>query len=273
VKSVPEELAMIWLIGGTSESKQLAIALQERGIPFVITVVTASARQLYLPNMLVRVGKLDSGAIAKFIQTERIAAILDASHPFAVEISREAIAIAQALQIPYLRFERERAQPDGKGDETKNHLTSSIKIVNSIEDAIQPDLLEQQRVFLTLGYQQLHLFRHWHDRSQLYARILPATESLQSALNAGFSPDRLIALRPPISAALEKALWQQWQITTVITKASGLPGGEDRKIAIAAELGMQLILVARPKLDYPRQTDSMLESVLFCKESCIVVRR
>jgi precorrin-6A/cobalt-precorrin-6A reductase len=262
---------MIWLIGGTSESKQLAIAIHAQGIPFVVTVVTDAARRLYLPHMNVCVGKLDSSAIAEFIQTNRITAILDASHPFAVEISREAIAQAQTHQIPYLRFEREQAirergstpvpRPKSCGDRY------NLRIVNSIEDAIQPEILDGQNVLLAMGYQSLHLFCAWHDRCRLYARILPVIASLQAALDAGFSPERIVALRPPISAALEKALWQQWQITTVITKASGSPGGEDVKLAIAAELGTQLVVIARPQLDYPRQTNSIRECVIFCAEN------
>jgi precorrin-6A/cobalt-precorrin-6A reductase len=253
---------MIWLIGGTSESKQLAIALQEQGIPFTVTVVTDAARGLYLPNMSVRVGKLDSLSIAKFIQTNRITAILDASHPFAVEISRNAIAQSQVQQIPYLRFEREPTL----GEAAPLIKTSNLRIANNIEDAIKTEILDGQNVFLTLGYQSLHLFRNWHDRCRLYVRILPAIASLQAALDAGFNPAQIVAIRPPISAALEKALWQQWQITTVITKASGRPGGEDLKIAIAAELGIQLIAIARPQVDYPKRSNSIRECVLFCAE-------
>jgi precorrin-6A/cobalt-precorrin-6A reductase len=290
---------MIWLIGGTSESRQLAIALQEEGIPFVVTVVTDAARGLYLPNTCARVGKLDRSSMLEFIQTNRITAILDASHPFAVEISHGAIAQAQIDQIPYLRFERELAigaanltplppllkgegekeagsdfdspllKGEGLGERLIDPLIkpSNLRIASSIEDAIKPEILDGQNVFLTMGYQSLHLFRDWHDRCRLYARILPAIASLQAALDAGFSPEQIVAIRPPISAALEKALWQQWQITTVIAKASGKSGGEDLKIAIAAELGIQLIIVARPQLDYPRQTNSIKECVIFCAEN------
>ncbi|WP_019498616.1 cobalt-precorrin-6A reductase [Pseudanabaena sp. PCC 6802] len=248
---------MIWLIGGTSESKQLAIALQERGIPFVVTVVTDTARGMYSPNACVRVGKLDSSTMTEFIQTNHITAILDASHPFAIEISHGAIAQAQTHQIPYLRFEREDVLLE----------SNNLRIANSIEDAIQPEILDGQNVFLAVGYQSLHLFRNWHDRCRLYARVLPAIASLQAALDADFRSEQIVAIRPPISVALERALWQQWQITTVITKASGKSGGEDLKIAIAAELGIQLIAIARPQLDYPRQTNSIRECVLFCAEN------
>lgn len=79
---------------------------------------------------------------------------------------------------------------------------------------------------------------------------------------------QLIALRPPISPELEQALWRQWRITTVIatviTKASGRAGGEEVKRAIAQELGIQLILLARPDMTYPAQTERVEEVIAWC---------
>ncbi len=76
-----------------------------------------------------------------------------------------------------------------------------------------------------------------------------------------------MAIRPPVSMALEKALWQQWQISVVVAKASGAAGGETVKRAIAAELGTQLILIDRPRLGYPKQTNLISEAVEFCSET------
>jgi precorrin-6A/cobalt-precorrin-6A reductase len=102
----------------------------------------------------------------------------------------------------------------------------------------------------------------------LFARILPSPTALEAVLAAGFTPDRIIALRPPITAELEVALWRQWQITQVITKASGQAGGEDRKQAIAAKLGVRLIRIARPAIAYPKQTDSLDTAIEFALRYC-----
>ena len=91
--------------------------------------------------------------------------------------------------------------------------------------------------------------------------------ALEAAIAAGFAADRLIALRPPISPDLEKALWQQWRITRVVAKASGQPGGELTKRQIAAELGVQLILIQRPTLAYPQQTADLQAVVQFCRQN------
>ncbi|MGI0493972.1 cobalt-precorrin-6A reductase [Alkalinema pantanalense CENA528] len=250
----------IWLIGGTQESATIAQQLVIQQIPCVITVTTESARNLYpiAPHLTVQVGYLTADQVADFLRHHQITAILDASHPFAVEISQLAIATAKTDSLPYLRFERCNDQS------TRNSLEQSF---SSFEALLASDVLDHQRVLLTIGYRSLPLFHPWQTRSVLFARILPSEIALKTALAAGFRPDRLIALRPPISLELEKALWQQWQISCIVTKASGGPGGETVKRQLATELGIQLITLDRPAIQYPQQTENLDEAVQFCLSS------
>ncbi|MCS6791429.1 MAG: cobalt-precorrin-6A reductase [Oscillatoriaceae bacterium SKYG93] len=259
----------IWLIGGTSESALIAEALaHETELSCIITVTTEAAKKLYPKNPLLEVwvGKLDIENIGKFLQEQQIAAILDASHPHAAEISKLAIATAAQYQIPYLRYERPPAIPPSPNPGKTNE---NIIQIDSFETLVAGDFLTQQRVLLTIGYRFLSLFRPWQEKATLFARILPSLTALEAALNAGFTSDRLIAIRPPISIELERALWQQWQISMVVTKASGKAGGEDIKRVLAAELGKSLIIIKRPPVKYPKQTSNIADVLEFLKGPCI----
>lgn len=252
----------LWLIGGTQESREIAYLLLEYGLSCLVTVTTAAARHLYPvhPRLRIVVTTLGPEEGQPFLQRHNIQGIIDASHPFAVAISELAIALSQTFQLPYLRFERPLVSPV---------LDGSIQLP-TIDELITGDYLDQQRVLLTLGYRFLGHFTPWHDRATLFARILPSIPALNTALAAGFSANRLIALRPPISADLERALWQQWRISLVVTKASGAAGGEHIKQNIAAQLGVQLITITRPVIAYPLQTSDrqgviqFIETVLGC---------
>ncbi|MEB3251045.1 MAG: cobalt-precorrin-6A reductase [Cyanobacteriota bacterium] len=243
----------LWLIGGTGEAVALARALAIREIPCLVTLTTAAARDSYgrRQNLEVEVGSLPVDALPAFIQAKGIGAILDASHPFAVVISQGAIAAAQNLAIPYWRYERPLVAD----------LGSQVGLchVSDLNSVFRADLLAGQRVLLTLGYRWLAAFQPWQSQATLFARILPSPEALTAALTAGFSPDRLIALRPPIGAELETALWRQWGITTVITKASGQAGGEQVKQRVAQILGIPLIIIDRPPVEYPLVSHSLEE--------------
>lgn len=249
----------LWLIGGTTESAELAKALGSLALPCTITVTTKSAEALYpkMPMLRVWVGRLEASQLKPFLQQQRIAAVLDASHPYAVEISRMAIRAAVDQKIPYLRFER--LAVDTQTD------TSPVISLDNFKTLLAGDYLYQQRVLLTVGYKALPLFHNWQDRSTLFARILPAVTSLEAAIAAGFSSDRIIALRPPVTAELEKALWRHWDISLVVTKASGVAGGEEVKRSVAAQLGIPLVVIARPIVDYPQQTSDFSVALDFCR--------
>ncbi len=262
----------IWLIGGTSESAEIAIALSEQRLPYIVTVTTEAAKQLYPAGAQVQVGKMTPAAMADFIEQQNIVGILDASHPFADEISRQAIALTQPHQrltessslhpsknIAYLRYERSAVSAHNKIQQ-RDRVTT----VPSIEALLASGILQHQRVLLTLGCRDLYRFSALRQTSELFARILPSVEAIAQAQSAGFSPQELIALRPPVSAALEKALWQQWRISTVVAKASGMPSGEAIKRRVARELGVKLVLLQRPPLNYPQQTHSVAVAVQFC---------
>lgn len=249
----------LWLIGGTTESIALASAIASLGLPCTVTVTTKEAEALYpqATKLRVVVGRLHAKLLEQFFQQQQITAVLDASHPYAVEISQMAIRAAVKQQIPYLRFERLAAKTQ----------TNNLQVISldSFDTLLGGNYLYQQRVLLTIGYKALPLFRSWQDKSTLFSRILPAVASLEAAIAAGFSSERLIALRPPVPAKLEKAIWRHWDISLVVTKASGVAGGEEVKREVAAELGIPLVVIARPVVEYPQQTTDLAEALTFCR--------
>lgn len=235
----------------------LARDLVARGMVCVVTVTTVAARRLYPDTERCRVwvGRLTTESVGAFLQTYSIRAVLDASHPFATAVSELAIAAAAEFHLPYLRFERSPMEG----------VFSKESVFPNFEALLETRLLANQRVLLTIGYRPLSLFQPWQERATLFARILPSQEALAGAIAAGFTPDRLIALRPPIPAALETALWRHWQISLVVTKASGHPGGEAIKREVAANLGIPLVTIARPALAYPQVTHDRAIALAFCQ--------
>ncbi len=246
----------LWLIGGTQESLRLAQAIAVEKIPCVVTVTTADAERHYPKgsSVTVRVGPLTAAELPGFLKRYQIRAIVDASHPFAQAVSVSAQAITVEVNLPYLRYERPCLAADDHSLE-----------LESVQTLVDGDYLRGKRVLLTLGAKSLPYFAPWQEKSTLFARILPTPSSLALALASGFSGDRLIALRPPIAEDLEKALWQLWQISLVVTKASGLPGGEAVKRQLAKELGISLICIRRPAITYLEQTEDLETVLAFCR--------
>lgn len=244
----------IWLIGGTRDSVDIAGLLLDNNYQIVVTVATEGGKNLYAshPYLLVVVGKIPAQTMGLFIKQHGIGLIIDASHPFAVNVSQGAIATGHGYDIPYLRYERPLVT---------NHGRDGTITFSSFESLLNSNFLQGKRILLTVGCQSLYLFKDYHHTIDLYARVLPYADSLTQAYQAGFKGDRLIALRPPISLDLEKALWQQWHIEAVVTKAGGKAGGEDIKQKVAQKLQIPLILIQRPPIEYPHKVNNLADII------------
>lgn len=244
----------IWLIGGTHESRWIADLILCQGFPCWVSVTTPAASGLYAahPLLTCHVERLTPDHARELIQQHSIQGIVDASHPFAVDISALAIEISRELGLPYLRFERP-------------NLPQVTGIYTDVATLLQSHLLVGERVLLTVGVKQLASFAPLQRQATLFARILPTVTALETALAAGFDRQRLVAIFPPVSFELERALWQQWQITAVVTKASGTES-EQIKQTLARELGVKLITLQRPPMVYPRQTSDRAGIEAFLQE-------
>ncbi len=151
----------IWLIGGTQESAEIARGLAQQQIPYVISVTSESARNLYPHSPLgaIWIDRLTAASLPQFLQQHNIKAVLDASHPFAVEISRLAIATCTQWQIPYLRYERPIYQAEGRGQKAEGEKSKVIRhgalTFPTFDVLLTSDLLMGQRVLLPTGYRSL----------------------------------------------------------------------------------------------------------------------
>jgi precorrin-6x reductase len=247
---------MILLLSGTSEGRMLGRRLRAEGLPFVASVTTPEARQLFAgldPAPEVLVTRFGGEALAAFLRERAVGAILDATHPFAQRISEKAIETAAAERIPYVRYERpsrgfSREAPD-------------ILVVPTIEAAASVCLECGTRIFLTTGTKTLRIFRDVMTRKFVMARILPTVASLGQALEAGLLPAQIMALRGPFSEALERVLLQEYRIDLLVTKDSGAAGGLDTKLQAAAALHIPVVVVNRPTLQYPNLCSDLEQAV------------
>jgi precorrin-6A/cobalt-precorrin-6A reductase len=236
---------MILLLSGTSEGRALGARLRAVGTPFVASVTTPEARALFsgidpMPEVLVT--RFSQEALEALLQERHVGAILDATHPFAQRISENAMQVAAAMHIPYVRYERPT--------DDRPAASAGIIPVPDIDAAVRVCLAQGTRVLLTTGSKTLPAFREVLARKLVMARILPTVASLTQALQAGLAPAQILAMRGPFSQALEEALLREYAIDLLVTKDSGAAGGLDTKLAAAAEAHVPAVVISRPVLHY-----------------------
>jgi precorrin-6A/cobalt-precorrin-6A reductase len=230
----------VLLLSGTSEGPILAQALLDAGFDVLATVTRVEARVHLFGDMLQRIRVETRGfteeSLHAFLRQGGAALVLDATHPYAVRITQIASSVCARLSVPYVRYQRPDWEPPA---ETTVYATGYAEAA-----ALLPEL--GSRILLTLGAKQLKHFAHLHDRLMLVARVLPSPVSVQQALDAGFTQDRILALRPPFSQAFNTSLLREYAIEVLVTKASGAAGGVVEKVLAAHELGLTTLMIHRP---------------------------
>jgi len=119
---------MIFMLAGTSDARDLALALQRAGYAVTATVVTESAASsladVGLPHLI---GRLTAEEMATIMTEQGYRLVVDASHPFAEEASKNAMAAAEQAKIPYIRYERAH----------EHYAHPLITVVKDYEEAAQ----------------------------------------------------------------------------------------------------------------------------------------
>lgn len=234
---------MIFVLAGTREGRELAATLVRAGHRVMASAVTPYGAELLrqIPGVVVWEGALNAEQFAALIKNQGIKGILDATHPFATEITRLAQEAAARCGVPYLRWERpETPLP-------RDHPL--IHLVETWEEAVlKVASLSGRRVFLAVGVKPLSLFlTHTALRGrQFTVRVLPLPESLRVCYQLGLRPDQIVALQGPGTQKMNEALLEEYQTEVLVTKESGDVGGTKEKVAAACALGIPVVVVQRP---------------------------
>ena len=233
---------MILLVAGTSDARALALKIKAAGYPLLMTVVTENAAiELRTVGLDVHVGRLKSEDFIRMINTERFQAIVDASHPFAEEASKNALLAAKASETPYIRYERDQS-----------HQSQEVISVNSYIEAAEKAFEKKGVILLTTGSKTLHLFTEKlldQPDIRLIARMLPRKDNLEKCEELGFPQKNIVAIQGPFTKELNLALFNHYRVTTMITKESGKVGSVDEKLEAAQELGIETIMIKRPLMN------------------------
>ncbi len=233
-------MTRILLLGGTGDALRLARTLSADDIYSLAGLGTVPAD---LPCQ-VRVGGFGGAdGLARFIEAERIGLLIDATHPYAAQISANAARAAALTARPCWALRRP-AWEAGEGDDWRE-----VDDWAALVAALQPF----RRPFFTLGREPLaHLARipahqHWTIRC---LQALPATEQA-----------RIIGARGPFALDQERLLFEQLGFDVLVSKNSGGRSTEP-KLQVARERGVPVLMLRRPALPPVTRTFADLETLV-----------
>jgi precorrin-6A/cobalt-precorrin-6A reductase len=251
---------MILVLGGTKDGRDLTELLAKKGYQVIASVFSNYGRDLIQINKdLVHTGALDTDGFISFIHKNNINLIVDASHPYAINVSENAMKACQTTSIAYIRYERPAAMlPTYDG----------LHIVHDYNQAAQLAATLGKVIFLTTGSRHLKFFKTAAclENHRIIARVLPEPSVLAECLQLGFNPQDIVAIQGPFSHNLNVSLFQEYQTEVIVTKNSGKIGGSDTKITAAMALNLPLIMINRPIIQYSKVVYDIADVINFIRE-------
>ena len=236
---------MILVLGGTSDSLEICDRINKyKNLPYILSVTTSYGEDLarkYAKNVIT--GKLAKEDMINFIEQNNINKIIDATHPYAIEVSKNAIQCATELNIDYIRYER-KSLIDSINYENKY-------IVNSIEDACKIAREKGRNIFIGTGSKNLPQIVDFIPDRNLIVRVLPTSDVILSCENLGVNADNIIAMKGPFNQSINEEFYKHYDIDIVITKESGTAGGFLEKVNACEALKIPVVIIAREKINYP----------------------
>lgn len=246
---------MIWVIGGTKDSRDFieSFPFKER---LIVTTATEYGGKLLENISKIRVfsKRMNLDEINEFIKLEKIKKIVDLSHPYAVEISKNAMEAALKYNIEYVRFERESLEEE----DGVIYFNDLLKMIAYLEKT-------KGNILVTLGSNNLDKFKELSNLSNIYFRILPKWDMVKKAEENGILPKNIIAMQGPFSKELNIAMMKQLNIKYLVSKKGGNTGGEQEKIDATKEIGAVSLFLSKPIVEYPiffENIDLLLEYLL-----------
>nr|WP_315237324.1 cobalt-precorrin-6A reductase [uncultured Albidiferax sp.] len=237
-------MSRILVLGGTTEASQLARALAEAGVDAIFSYAGRTEAPIAQP-LPTRVGGFGGcmGLLA-WLRENRITLVVDATHPFAAQMSCHAIVACGEARIPLLALERP-AWVAQAGDAWQH--------VPDIDAAAAALPAAPAHVFLAIGRQQLAAFARLPQHRYLL-RLVDAVPDLP------LSNAEVVLARGPFTEQGDRALMLAHGITHVVAKNAGGSGAEAKLLAARA-LGLPVVLIDRPLIPKRATVASVAEVV------------
>ena len=228
----------VLVFAGTTEGYEICRFLADHQVRTMGFAATEYGGKSLTENeyLTVQTGRLDETAMEQVFIQEKPEMVLDATHPYAAEVTVNICTACEKTQTLYRRVLRESGSREDKA-----------VYVESVQAAAQYLDQTQGNVLLTTGSKELAGFTGMKNyQERLYARVLSLPNVMQACAELGFEGKHLIGMQGPFSRELNAAMLRQYRCKYLVTKDTGKAGGFQDKIDAALECDAVPVIIGRP---------------------------
>lgn len=229
----------VLLFSGTSEGRTLTEILCTHSVKVTVCVATEYGQEVMKESELakIRVGRMKQEEIEELVSSKDWMAIIDATHPYAKEVTENIRNACERKNREVLRLIRDRSE-----------RVEGIRYVDSMEEAAAFLNTAKGNIFITTGSKELSRYLELiQDKERIFVRILPGVEELEKCHDLGLKGKQIICMQGPFSEELNYAMMKEIKADWLVTKETAGAGGYPEKIQAAVRAGAKAIVIKRPE--------------------------
>ena len=258
---------MIGFVLGTGEGREILSHINKYTDEIVVSTATEYGYEIYKDFKAKHFNykPLNEEEFKELINKFGITVFVDASHPYASEVSKTLIKVCKEMKIDYISYERKSF--------FHNLSKNNIKKEESVENIIFVETYEElQEVFKSIdgnilnttgSNNALKIENLKGENNRMIHRILPSPKVISKLLDNGISMDNIIAIKVPFGFEINNGIIKEYKIKALITKDSGEEGGMKEKIDSALLNDVKIIVIKRPNMSYGIEFNDIKEMLNF----------
>lgn len=248
---------MIGFVLGTSEGNEILEKVNKITDNIVVSTATNYGGELLKKYKFKHLNTqpLDEEKFKKLIEDFNIKLFVDASHPYAKEVSKTLIKTCDDLNIEYVRYER-KSHLDNICDDKIIKIDSYEELPAALKDI-------EGNVLNTTGSNNAGLINSLNIKNRILHRVLPLPNILQKLIDSGIKIEDIIAIKGPFGKEINDGIIKEYKIKAIITKDSGIEGGMKEKIESALENNTKIIVINRSVVKYKRIYENIDDLIKF----------
>ena len=253
----------VLVFAGTVEGRKAAEKLRARNVPTCAFTATEYGESLLEEggSLEVRAGRMSEEEMERFMRESGCRLVIDATHPYATEVTANIRAAAGKAGVEYRRVLRATTETEGVRVRCVTDADAAAAYLNGTDG----------NVLLTTGSKDLAAFTAVKDfENRVFARVLSLPEVVTACAELGFRGKNLIAMQGPFTEEMNLALLRQVEARYLVTKDTGREGGFEEKVAAAKEHGCELVVIGRPTEEEGMSLEECLKDLVNDREIALV---
>lgn len=249
---------MIGFVLGTGEGREILSYINKYTDEIVVSTATQYGYEIYkdFKAKYFNYKPLNKEQFEQLVEEFGIKVFVDASHPYASEVSKTVINVCGKMNIDYIRYERKSYFTELKDDENIIFI-DKYEDLEKVLDSIEGNVLNTTGSNNALKVESLNI------KNRIIHRVLPSPKVISKLLDNGISIDNIIAIKGPFGIDINNGIINEYKIKVLITKESGEEGGMKEKIESALKNDVKVVVIKRPKINYGEEFNDIKNMMNF----------